>query len=71
MKNGEDWEEEVSSKSALKQYKLAKNGAWRQVFMVCTGSGIGGSVQTEDWLSQVVGGQEEMKVVKEKMLSIY
>ena len=25
--NGKDWVEEVSSKSSLKRYKLAKNGA--------------------------------------------
>ena len=27
MRNEKDWEEEVSSKSTLKRYKLAKNGA--------------------------------------------
>ena len=27
MRNEKDWEEEVSSKSTLKWYKLAKNGA--------------------------------------------
>ena len=27
MRNEKDWEEEVSSKSTLKQYKLTKNGA--------------------------------------------
>ena len=32
MRNEKDWEEEVSSKCALKQYKLAKNGAgWKGI----------------------------------------
>ena len=34
----EEWEKEVSNKSKLK-YKLAKNGAEREVFKVCAGSG--------------------------------
>ena len=55
MRNEKDWEEEVSSKSTLKQqYKLARNGG--EVFKVCAGSGsCEAAVQTEDWLSWVVG----------------
>ena len=56
-KNEKDWEEEVSSKSTLKWYKLVKNGMDGEVFKVCARSGSSGAaVQTEDWLSWVVGG---------------
>ena len=33
MRNEKDWEEEVSSKSTLKWYKLAKNGAGMARFL--------------------------------------
>ena len=57
MRNKKDWEEEVSSKGTLKQYKLAKNGAGVEVFKVCAGSrSCEASVQTEDCHSLVVGG---------------
>ena len=38
LRNGKDWVEEVSSKSSLKRYKLAKNGAGVEMyFKICTG----------------------------------
>ena len=55
MRNEKDWEEEVSSKSTLKQYKLAKNGV--EVFKICAGSqSCEAAVQTEDWFSWFVEG---------------
>ena len=57
IRNVKDWEEEVSSKSILKWYKLAEKSA--EVEMYLRSAGLGsyeGAVQTEDWLSWVVGG---------------
>ena len=60
-----DWKEKVCSKSTSKWYKLVKNGAGGEVCKVCAGSGsYEASVQTEDWLSWVVGGLEDNKSCK-------
>ena len=57
MRNEKDWEEEVSSKSTLKWYKLAKNGTGcRGILGLCRVKKCEAAVQTEDWLSWVVGG---------------
>ena len=58
MRNGKDWEEEVNSKRTLKHYKLVKNGAVmeRYLMSVQEPGSCEAVVQTENWLSCVVGG---------------
>ena len=57
MRNEKNWEEEVSSKSTLKWYKLARNGAGMEMY-VRSGHGKEGVdyVQSEHWFSWVVRG---------------
>ena len=49
-KNSEKWD-----RPPFVYNKLAKNGS-REVFKVCVGSCCEAAVQTEDWLSWLVGG---------------